>query len=667
MIEFAYGLDFGTSKTALCFAKCGGPRPPVRDVPLTDRGEGRTASCILRGPDGTVAGVGTPAEEHYWTFLSDDERRAHAFDANFKPHVPTDPRAERNGREFLAALRGSDAVRRELDPPASRVTIVGRPTAWNEEAERRLLSIVAESGFPQPRALPEPVGALFDFLCSELRAEDVEKDILVIDWGAGTCSFNVMRRGKPSEEDSWGSALYGGRLFDDLIYQWFVEQARDDEAHRQDLDDVLSDAALEGTLRQFRARELKEEFSIWARKPLRPFRSRLVEVGTKELGRLHASSLSEFQDRARRYVPTKAMRQRLVDLGKDALPVDRPWLENMLAGRPVDLIGWGEELVGRGGRGALRPTDIQVVISAGGSTLWPWFQDLIRTPGTYSPSAQFYTDNAPQLTIARGLASAFAVGSHARELVERIGKKKDAMVAALRSTFLEPRAERIALEVIDRFLDDRYLSAVQPAISELKEGKTDAALIRAQLEGEFRRWIDAEGADAIREALRRVNEESPEEVRRVAEAHGVRVEGLLRLAVDVCSPFGAEDWVGWLSSSGLFHDLVGDLRRTPLDDVWDGILFVVALPFKIIHVAVETVVSLFDSEEQRVLRQSRAREEQRERERQQAQQGYDTVRTRLVRSFRDTLQKHPALSQWATHMVDFLAQRLDVVARLAGT
>src|SRR5262249_56469593 len=105
----------------------------------------------------------------------------------------------------------------------------GCPVAWLAGGgAQTLLSLLKDAGFPPAFAIPEPVGAAFHFLGTQLRAQDFHRDIVVFDWGAGTFDMTVLRAGRLDFEGSksFGSTVYGGRLFDDLFYQWLIDMAQ---------------------------------------------------------------------------------------------------------------------------------------------------------------------------------------------------------------------------------------------------------------------------------------------------------------------------------------------------------------------------------------------------------------------------------------------------------
>ena len=53
------------------------------------------------------------------------------------------------------------------------------------------------------------------------QTKKIDPKSLVVDFGGGTCDFAFMYRGMV--RNSWGDMELGGRLFDDLFFQWFIK------------------------------------------------------------------------------------------------------------------------------------------------------------------------------------------------------------------------------------------------------------------------------------------------------------------------------------------------------------------------------------------------------------------------------------------------------------
>ena len=74
--------------------------------------------------------------------------------------------------------------------------------------------------------MAEPEGALwFHLNRKDIGLDQASDGALVIDFGGGTCDFAYMCRSKV--QHAWGDMQFGGRLFDDLFFRWFLDKNPD--------------------------------------------------------------------------------------------------------------------------------------------------------------------------------------------------------------------------------------------------------------------------------------------------------------------------------------------------------------------------------------------------------------------------------------------------------
>jgi molecular chaperone DnaK (HSP70) len=100
---------------------------------------------------------------------------------------------------------------------------VGVPSEAHGPFQTRVSQIAKEAGYGEVRLLDEPKGALLHHLWhKDFSPEEARAGILVIDFGGGTCDFAFLQSLQVSH--SWGDMELGGRLFDDLFFQWLLEQ-----------------------------------------------------------------------------------------------------------------------------------------------------------------------------------------------------------------------------------------------------------------------------------------------------------------------------------------------------------------------------------------------------------------------------------------------------------
>src|SRR5262249_51297137 len=164
-------------------------------------------------------------------------RSAMTFYSNFKPHIHQSAEHRTMALRFLSEVRKAERLSERFELAGDEAVVVaGCPVSWMQgDGAETLRALLREAGFPPAFAIPEPVGAAFHFLGSQLRAPGFHRDIVVFDWGAGTFDMTVLRAGRMDLEGSktWGSTVYGGRLFDDLFYQWLIDMVEKRGRHEE--------------------------------------------------------------------------------------------------------------------------------------------------------------------------------------------------------------------------------------------------------------------------------------------------------------------------------------------------------------------------------------------------------------------------------------------------
>ena len=85
-INFTFGLDFGTSKTAITLAKTGVNNPNVEDL-LVEGQADRIPTCVLRDKTTGAIYIGAEAEQEYQLQRDPVARANFEFFSNFKPQI----------------------------------------------------------------------------------------------------------------------------------------------------------------------------------------------------------------------------------------------------------------------------------------------------------------------------------------------------------------------------------------------------------------------------------------------------------------------------------------------------------------------------------------------------------------------------------------------------
>lgn len=573
-IKYTFGLDFGTSKTAISFAQADTVNPQVIDVAVHGD-EDRIPTCVLHDKSNNRFHVGGIAEQEYLLAQDPAERAAMAFFSNFKPHIHRSAEHREMALRFLTEVRRAERLSERFQLVADEAVVAaGCPVAWLAGGgAETLLSLVKQADFPPAFAIPEPVGAAFHFLGAQLRAQDFHRDIVVFDWGAGTFDMTVLRAGRLDLEGSnngapktWGSTIYGGRLFDDLFYQWLIDMAQS-RGRRAELKRLAERPIDRAVLLGLTCRKIKEAFSrhLSSQSAERPWTwTAPVILGSAEsginLGNFFVANAAEFDARARAYRASETARQWLELSLPDAQPGEREFIEAALAGAPVDLKAWGAHLIETGLR-KLAVGDGATAVLTGGSCNWRWFLDHVRATAPFAGRAStVLRDDRPELTIARGLARAYAVGSYSQRLAGEVKARRDLLVPHLQAIHDEVLA-KLCLQLTALIKDDEALKAELREI--FKDGlrrvesrqaagfggwllrlvnlafaDPAAEAIRPDLERRLERWL-AENRPRVERWAERFSLEANQRVMDLMRQHiNAEIGGLVEVAIEACGATG---------------------------------------------------------------------------------------------------------------------------------
>jgi hypothetical chaperone protein len=207
-----FGIDFGTSNSAIAMAMSDGRVHPVRwNVPSTLSTEGESESStlptVIFAPDyDREFHVGFDAIRQY-LFTGLDGRFMQSIKA-FLPSPTFTGTVIKNRHysiEELIAIflrRARIAAEEQLGVKLEGRIVLGRPARFSLDAEEdrlaetRLLEAAKLSGLPEVTLLIEPIAAAIAYEAT-LEREEV---VFVADLGGGTSDFTVMRVG-PSQRD----------------------------------------------------------------------------------------------------------------------------------------------------------------------------------------------------------------------------------------------------------------------------------------------------------------------------------------------------------------------------------------------------------------------------------------------------------------------------------
>ncbi len=416
-------IDFGTTNSYFC--KC--PSDQIAPVGV-DFGTGRDGlpTAILYRADKEPL-VGDQALHEYGE-ASVQERQGYRLCTQFKPDIAASDEAAKTAGDFLhAVIVQAQRQHIALDPTRLNV-IFGVPSESQEPFRTKLAEIARTAGYGTVRLVDEPKGALLYHLWHrDFSPEEAQRGILVVDFGGGTCDFAFLRSLRVCH--SWGDMELGGRLFDDLFFQWFLEQNPKMLKEMEKAGDVYF-------VHSYLCREVKEFFSLTMARD----RGETLNKSVGRYGSLRGMDWPGFIERAGAYQPSATLVRHLRDLGVECHSITQ-------VEKPVDLIGWfRQSLTGILADKALVGSDISRVVLAGGSSQWPFVADVVSESLDIDPSRLMRSDR-PYAVIAQGLA-----------ILPALQKQFDQTREKLRSdlpdfcrTKVRPLVERVT---------DRYISEV---------------------------------------------------------------------------------------------------------------------------------------------------------------------------------------------------------------
>ena len=359
-------IDFGTCNTYLSQSVNGGPAEEFNIAVGGDSAHGMK-SVITYRTKGEYAGnheFGQEAIDAFSTPPKKIEANGLEFASNFKPDIEVSEKARQDSICFLSNLL-EEANKQALHiDPAETDVFFGVPSEASEGYRVCLRDIAKKAGWGDVRLLDEPFGALCyyqDETSKDVVNEMLKDSVLVVDFGGGTCDFVILENG--DIKYSWGDMLLGGRLFDDLFYQWVIDFS-------QDTADPVTEEQLIGCYRDIlwrcqKCRELKEKFSnAMVKDKSCPYVQYFADRYELEL------PWEEFVRRAQNYHPSKSF------MKMTKLPADMSKTMFNPEGT-TDILNWFEKELRRGIEISSIPIEsIDKVLLAGGSSSWPFVREV---------------------------------------------------------------------------------------------------------------------------------------------------------------------------------------------------------------------------------------------------------------------------------------------------
>jgi len=428
------GIDFGTSNTHVACCNDQG-EGPLTAVPIKIAGKSPTATCVLwrttREGGETVEAFGTVATET-WSQYDSCEQAGRRIACGFKPEIARSERARADALAFLSKICRAVA---EIQPAAVRsgLTVIGVPAEIGQNHRDRTREIARAAGFAEAVCVDEPLGALAYHLTNgSISASEAHEGVIVVDFGGGTLDLALVTA-EQGLRAPWGEPALGGRLFDDLFYQWIQDQNGHFAVEEREALAVW----------QKECRELKESFSRrWAMvgDGMNDFRFR-IDVGDAKKS-LRNASVAEFLERARCYRPSPLAVAYFRQFG---LPAP------LASDRPIDLLGWIRRTMEREGEGGPIRERFSKVVLTGGSSEWPFMRGIAADVFGVDPDKGILRSEDPEATIGSGLALYNALRARhqaRRETLIAAGPNAREGVAKAVSARLDKFAGGVAQDII---------------------------------------------------------------------------------------------------------------------------------------------------------------------------------------------------------------------------
>ena len=495
-------IDFGTTNSYFC--KC--PADQISPVGV-DFGSGRDGipTAILYRRDKNPL-VGNPALHEYGE-SSNEQREQYRLCTQFKPDVTTSAEAAKNAEDFLRTVVEQSQKQHIVLEPARHEVIVGVPAEAEEAFRTKLKEIAKAAGYGDVKLLDEPKGALLSHLWhKDFSPDEALKGVLIVDFGGGTCDFAFLR--SLDEIHSWGDMELGGRLFDDLFFQWLLDQNAG--ALRQ-----IEDAGDTYYVHSYLCREVKEFFSLTMARD----RDESVNKSVGRYGSVKGMSWNEFLDRAKSYKPSPAFAGYLRGIGVDSDRLLRPT-------EPLDLIEWFRKSLAQGlGDKKIDTGDISRVILAGGSSQWPFVYDVVSEMLGLDPSKLMRSDR-PYAVISEGLAILSPLKrqfektrSELREdLPEFCRTKVRPLVQKTTEAYVADVATDITLELFDK--------KIQPVLHQYRKSGGSLATLKKSVSSTAKAF-EPELKKIVEDRMQTLRLGLPEQVRDLLttwiESHGLSI------------------------------------------------------------------------------------------------------------------------------------------------
>ena len=377
------GIDFGTTNSYFCkYFSHPDEGHKVRPIDFGQGHIGSVPTTILYREDRSAI-IGSTAEDE-WGEASENERTSYSLRTHFKPDISNDEQSRQDSTNFLKIVASQMEAKRVDFNPSSHLVLFGIPGDADEAYKGALTEITTQAGYGLVQFKYEPIGALLYHLWNrDISPIETQRGVLVIDFGGGTCDFAFLQRLEVCE--AWGDMMLGGRLFDDLFFKWYLEQNPG----------VLEKLVAEGSeyfVHWLECRRLKEFFS----QTMKINRKEIVRKVIGQYGKVQDLTWDAFMERAKSYTAHPTFIEYLNSRHQSRR-------SRIKKDQQIDLIGWFRDCMSSGmEKHKIRSSDIERVILTGGSSQWPFVEDIVYEI-LHLDRKQILMSENPKAAIAEGL------------------------------------------------------------------------------------------------------------------------------------------------------------------------------------------------------------------------------------------------------------------------
>lgn len=496
--QHVLAVDFGTANTYFCKFLQAPDGQKIRTIDFGNDQLGSISTTILYR-EGKPPVIGNTAE---WTWLeaAAADRRKFTIRTHFKPDIVHSESARDDAVQFLRTVSENTRSRNIDIGPDSHQIIFGMPGEAGEDYRQTLRDIARDAGFGEVRLVAEPVGAMLYHLWNrDLKPVETQRGVLVIDFGGGTCDFAYMQRLEVYR--AWGDMQLGGRLFDDLFFQWFLEQNKGVLRKLQRNND--SDY-----VHWFECRRAKEFFS----EAMALNRDEIVRVKMgqgRDYGTLQNLTWDGFLRRARNYRPHDSfltyLQQRNITGGK------------LLSGDSLDLLDWFRGTLLSGLAAAqIAKSDIEKVILTGGSSQWPFVVDIVCETLQIKSDRLLSSEN-PKAAISEGLVVLPSLQQQFRQASVTLREGIDDFFRSSLEPQIDKKIEQAIEDILEGISTQLYDEKISPILHAYRNNGGSIASVKDKVKAityTFEPLLNS----IVRDKLSELNQYLPQAIHRsVAE------------------------------------------------------------------------------------------------------------------------------------------------------